>query len=181
MKLIIISLLSFSFSAQSITFKAWQKLTNEEKIEYLDYESADVSIDINSQKMNSSNLPAAKLNKVKPKMSTLISSLHSYQTELYTEVEDDYHATVGELSKTADLYFSEDLVFLGANIRYFQQGCSHFDSSNNYLEESGHYATIDEARKNNCIDNDVSWSANSIVNENVSEIYNSEYMEWSGH
>lgn len=88
---------------------------------------------------------------------------------------------MGELSKTADLYFSEDLVFLGANIRYFQQGCSHFDSSDNYLEESGHYATIDEARKNNCIDNDVSWSANSIVNENVSEIYNSEYMEWSGH
>ena len=88
---------------------------------------------------------------------------------------------MGELSKTADLYFSEDLVFLGANIRYFQQGCSHFDSSDSYLEESGHYVTIDEAKKNHCIDNDVSWSTNSIVNENVSEIYNSEYMEWSVH
>lgn len=181
MKYMMTLLLTLSFSAQAITFKEWQKLTDEAKIEYLDYESAAVSADVDAKKVISTTLTPARQAKLKSKIASLLSSLHTYQTEMYTEVEDDYHGIVGKVARSADLHFSSDNIFLGANIHYFQQGCSHQDAEGNYLEEGGYYETIEEANKNNCFDNDVSWSANSIVNELVSEIYNSEFMEWSGH
>lgn len=181
MKFILLSLLTFSLSAEAITYTDWKKLTLDDQIDYLSDHSGDIEIDLDSKKITRTTLPTQRMTKLKSKINSLIKKLSGYQTELYTEVEDDYHAQVGNLQVSASLYFSDDNKFLGVNVFYFQQGCSHQDENGDYTEEGGYYTDLQEAEKNNCFDNDVSWSGNSVANESLKELSHSDYMEWSGH
>lgn len=174
MKLIALTLLTITTLAHGMTFKEWKKFDDEQKTEYLSNEYGEVEVDLVKLTITSQKMTAARASKLKSKISNLVKQMAALKTELNTEVEDNYHFTVGSIEKTALIHFSSDNKFIGASIYYFQRGCSQ-------EEESGHYTTMAEAKKNGCIDNDVSWSGNSIVNEALKEIYQSDYMEWSGH
>lgn len=175
MKLIALTLLTLTTFAHGVTLKEWQKFDDEKKTEYLSNESGEVEVDLSKLTIISQRMTPARAARLKSKISDLIKQIAALKTELYTEVEDDYYFTVGNLEKTAVIHFSSDNTFIGANTHYLQRGCYQED------EESGHYSTEAEAKKNGCIDSDVSWSGNSIVNESLKEIYQSDFMEWSGH
>jgi len=175
MKLLLLSLFILSSTAQAITLKEWKKLTIEQKSDYLTGESGDFYVDIDSKKIISTSLDKPRAARLNTPVISTIKKLVSFKTVLTTEVEDDFYALVGSVKRTADLFFSSDNHFLGAYISYRQAGCSHSDQS------GGHYATTAEALKNNCVDNDVSWTGTSAVDENIIEVYESGYMDWTGH
>ncbi|MFY7993245.1 MAG: hypothetical protein ACOVP4_08140 [Bacteriovoracaceae bacterium] len=181
MKFIFLSLITFSLSSEAITYSEWKKLTQEDQTTYLSDESGDVEIDLDSKKVTRTTLSSQRMAKLKTKINSLIKKLSGYQTEFDTEVHDDYYTKVGGVQTSVSLYFSIDNKFLGANISYFQQGCSQKDENGEYTEEGGYYTDLQEAEKNDCVDNDVSWSGNSVADENLKELAHSDYMEWTGH
>jgi hypothetical protein len=182
MKTIFLFILCFSLQSHAITFKEWQSFKSEEKVEFLGNNNPQVVLELDSKKVTYSDMTDIRFSTLKDSIFQTIPKLLVYESELYTDIhDDDFYATVGGLSKTASLYFSDDNVFMGANVTVVQSGCSHMDEDDEYYEQGGSYSTIEEAEANHCFDNDVSWSGSSSVDEVFTEIYSDDYLEWTGH
>jgi hypothetical protein len=171
-------LLTFGFlsnNALGITLEAWKNMKPEEKIEYMNSTySAEVQINQKQIMSNPGKIESKTLNRY-------MELLANYEAGFDIDVEDDYYATVGAHKITATLLFSDEQEFLATTIYYIQTGCSHFDQNGEYIDQGGHYATLSEAESNGCTDNDVSWAGFSMLDENLQELTNSDYMQWSGH
>ncbi len=178
-KCLLLSIMAFKSFA--VTLEGWKSYSAEQKINYMSDNLSDIDILLQSGTITHSRLNSARLEIAKTKIGDIYKNLTYFETNLNTEVYDDMYATVGNLQVSADLYFSEDNHFLGSQIQYFQSGCSHIDDSDEYIEGAGNYKDFEEAEKNNCHDNDVSWSGYSTTDQLFKELQHSDYMEWSGH
>jgi hypothetical protein len=172
---LILALAFFTSQATAITLNEWQQLSPLEKIEYMDG-NPSVEIHLNDTKVERNHARIDQAN-----IEATMVQLRAFEPGFNIEVEDDYYATIGAHKITADLYYSDDHQFLGANIYYKQYGCSHFDQNGEFIDQAGHYANTTEAEANGCTDNDVSWVGSSIIDEQMQELSNSDYMEWSGY
>lgn len=181
MKFILSTLFLLSTAANAITLSDWKKLPKAKKIEILKYDSPQVEVLLNKNKITKNELSAERQKLLKSQLKEVVKKLSEFKTELETEVEDDMHGIVGEVEKTANVFISDDNHFLGAQIYYFQNGCDHQDENGEYVEEGGNYRTMTEAKKNKCYENDVNWGGHSLIDQNFKELEHSEYMEWSGY
>ena len=91
------------------------------------------------------------------------------------EVEDDYHATVGDVEITLSMILLPDGTPIGGEIRYFQNGCDMPD------ESSPHFDTEDDAEAAGCDFSDVSWSNYGYFDYDLSAFSYEGYMSWSGY
>lgn len=171
--------LLFTSNAFSITFKEWTALSVEKKVEYIEDNSSQASYD--DKKWSYRTTSPSLLRAIKKDQNRLVKEFASYRTEAYLEVEDDNYALVGDVEVSSDVYYSEDNKLIAVSFHYAQRGCSHQDDNGDYTEESGFYMDYTEAHKNNCFDNDVSWSGFSFADSKFKELSHSDYMEWSGH
>lgn len=170
-----------SLQCFGVTLSEWKKYKKSEKINYISGNLGDIEISLDDGSIKGSRLSLPRLEIVKKNIEVIYKNLLLFETDLDTDVEDEYYGLVGDLQKSAELFFSEDNHFLGAQIKYFQLGCSHLDENDEYFEAGGHYKDISEAEKNNCFEEDVSWTGYSIIDQQFKELEYSDYMEWTGH
>lgn len=156
-----------SISLQAISINEWKKLSNDEKASHIQDE---VPFDEISQK--------DIINQVED-IQDFVAGL--VETDMDLEIHDDVHSRIGKMRLSYSFLRSDEGVLLGAMEYYFQQGCSKYNSDEEFEESYEYYETEAEANRSNCFDNDVSWSGYSIRDEYGVEIDNSGYLEWSGH
>jgi len=181
MRLLIFSLYCISSFAYSISFSEWKSLNDEQKVEYIQNFPQGIEIGLDPVTTISSTLSNERVAKLKESVLLLSQKLKNYETEMPLEIDDSLHALVGPIKKNVTFYFSDDDFFLGASVRYKQEGCSHYNEQGEFLEKSGYYPTIFDAQKNQCINDDVSWEGSSIINEYFVEIFHNDFLEWSGY
>lgn len=178
---VFLGLLILTAKSEAITLAEWKKLSKNEQIEYLSSEIEDIQVSLDDKRILSNFLSRERKEIISPTIRKITEKISKVKTTLNTYVEDDFYALVGSIKRSAQVYFSEDNYFLGASVMYLQQGCSHEDEYGDFVEGNGHYSTIQDAERNNCYDNDVSWAGHSVINHEFKEIANTDYMEWTGH
>ena len=151
-----------------IDYSKWVALSKAEKVDVMSFNHNYISAFLDGS-VNSS-IDAETLEK-----------LNQAKSDLDLTLDDSYYGIIGEITKAARVYFSKEGRFIGATVNYFISGCNHFDKSGEVIEKHARYKDHEEALANQCVDNDVSWSAESYVDENFQEIEHSGQMEWSGY
>lgn len=178
MKLLTCLGLFISLSVYSVTYEDFSKFSNEEKIEYFDYNDSQIVYSQSLKKISRQNVTPEIFSFIENDFLAALESLKTYESEFDTEVHNYHYAIVGMMDEEVEFFFSEDNKFLGGRINYFQRGCSHEDEVE---EMTYYYESYEEAHLDNCFDNDVSWSGDTTFDENLIELTNSDYMEWTGH
>jgi hypothetical protein len=151
------------------TFAQWIDFSDEEKLEIVDYSTGDY---------RTVSFEANQLSEQNSVIKNYIGSLEELPFE--PEIYDDYYGIIGDLEHSYEVLLSSDGEVVAATQYIWQQGCSH-EIDGSFIEESGYYDTEEEANGNNCFDNDVSWSAKVVWDEQGKSLYDTGYMEWSGH
>lgn len=84
-------------------------------------------------------------------------------------------AQVGGIQKDAELFYSKEGKLIAIEMRYFQDGC-YFENNESH---QSYFNNLVEAKRNGCLEGDVSWQATELLDHVLRQVSQTPMM-WTG-